>query len=103
MSFLNLLGSRRDPSFNKRFEQGHPGYTNSVIANMRKAYNNYDRQQYDIDSVYRQEVVNLKSTLDAFELYENKIDYTVVRQSFNSLSDVHSYFTVAQFDQSIGN
>lgn len=68
---------------------------------MRKAYSNYDQNKYDSNAVYRQEVLDLKTTLDAIDDYQ--IDYVVVKQQFNSYNNINDYFTFTQYDQSLGN
>ncbi len=74
------------------------------LANMRKAYDNYDQTKYDNDVNYRNEVIALENTLTIIRQYKDAIDYTVVRQTFNkSTRNANDFFTVIQFDQTIGN
>ncbi len=102
------LGTRYENSVDKRYEQGSKGYTDSVISNMNKAYDNHDRTRYGInssnyDAQYTAEVDALKVTIDTLEDYPNSIDYTVVHQKFDSTNSIaKNHFEITQFDQTPG-
>lgn len=102
------LGTRYEASEETRYEQGNKGYTDSVIANMNKAYDNHDRTRYDInssnyDAQCTAEVDALKVTIDTLKDYRNSIDYTVVHQKFDSTNSIaENHFEITQFDQTPG-
>ena len=102
------LGTRYENSVDKRFEQGNKGYTDSVITNMKKAYNNRDVSRIDVnssnyDASYKAEVDAIKVTIDTLNDYPNSIDYTVVHQKFDSTNSIaENHFEITQFDQTPG-
>lgn len=99
------LGTRYNHEDARRYQQGHPEYTNSVISNMNEAYESRDRTRMANDPVYAAEVVNLGNTIDLFVTNRNKIDYTVVHQKFdtNNNSNANGHVDITQFDQTITN